>query len=171
MPVKNLLRGKGREKILICNYEKNMKKKTGFTLIELLVVIAIIGILSSIVLVSLGGAKRKAKDARIQADISQVRAIAELISSATSTGYANLCAAGTLNASAIPPYDAQLTVIKNDISAQNNATTTCYADADNYCVSADLISTGMGRQCVDSTGVSTVTGEANTCDSAAYDCL
>ena len=149
-----------------------MKKKTGFTLIELLVVIAIIGILSSIVLVSLGGAKQKAKDARIQADISQVRAIAELVSSATSTGsYANLCAAGTLNASAIPPYGAQLTVIKNDISAQNNATTTCYADADNYCVSADLISTGMGRQCVDSTGVSTVTGEANTCDSAAYDCL
>ncbi|MDP3991235.1 MAG: type II secretion system protein [Candidatus Nealsonbacteria bacterium] len=54
------------------------KKHQGFTLIELLVVIAIIGILSSIVLVSMGGARKSARDGVRRADIVQVAQAIEL---------------------------------------------------------------------------------------------
>ena len=51
-------------------FAKNNKK--GFTLIELLVVIAIIGLLSSVVLVSMQGTRQKAKIAKAQQEVSAI---------------------------------------------------------------------------------------------------
>ena len=55
-----------------------MKNKKGFTLIEILVVVAIIGVLASIVLVGLGGARRQGGDAKRIAELRQIQTGLEL---------------------------------------------------------------------------------------------
>lgn len=54
------------------------KRERGFTLIELLVVISIIGLLSSVVLASLNGARMKARDAKRLSDKHQIKLALEL---------------------------------------------------------------------------------------------
>ena len=59
--------------------KKRIRK--GFTLIELLVVVSIVGLLASVVIVSVSGSRKKAQDGRIKSDIRQI-----LIAAAGSTG-------------------------------------------------------------------------------------
>ena len=134
--------------------------KKGFTLIELLVVIAIIGVLAAIVMVSMSGATDKAKDARMQGDLSQVKSLAELINvdessyASTCNGTADLGATGT-------NYVTSLSAIATDIT-QLTGTTTCYADATRYCISVALLTSTATADnfCIDSSGIAVATATA-----------
>lgn len=68
--------------------------RKGFTLIELLVVVAIIGILASIVLVSLNSARAKGRDASAKGSISSLRAAAEIYYD-NNSNYLGLCTGGS----------------------------------------------------------------------------
>ena len=76
--------------------------KRGFTLIELLVVIAIIGILASIVLVSLNSARGKGRDGQRIANLQEMAKAIDLVDPDTSAisgcsngGRADLCTGGS----------------------------------------------------------------------------
>jgi len=123
----------------------SLRSKRGFTLIELLVVIAIIGILATIVIVNLGKARDKAKDATIKAGLSELRAAAEMYYDTNSDSYASFCTT-----------DADALRVKTNIEL-NDGSFTCVDSASSFCVQSPLNSDGAGSWCVDHQGLSGIT--------------
>ena len=132
--------------------------KKGFTLIELLVVIAIIGILSSIVLASLGSARTNANDAKVKSQLFSIRDAAEIYYT-TNFNYG-----ATTNPTAFPPNgctsgmftDTQSNLANLSISANyptGENTLVCNSSGTAYAVS-DKISGASNYWCVDSNGQS-----------------
>jgi general secretion pathway protein G len=86
------------------------RKQKGFTLIELLVVISIIGLLSTVVMTSLGSVRKKARDARRKTDLNAISLAMEQYYSQygtyviPGTGY-NGCSCGWFNRQdGVAPY-------------------------------------------------------------------
>ncbi len=95
-----------------------MKRFTrGFTLIELLVVIAIIGILASVVLVSLQSARKKGNDARVQSGVQQIRTALE--TEYNNGVYPSLISGTATNLFAAPPVStSNIGILVADIIGQ-----------------------------------------------------
>lgn len=117
------------------------KGQKGFTLIELLVVIAIIGILATIVLVSLNTARSKARDVRRISDLRQVALALEMhYDDNPTTGYP-----GTSGSCVAIPASLATDGYLGAIPV-NPGGTTAYAyavaaDAQNYVLKAELENT------------------------------
>lgn len=118
-----------------------------FTLIELLVVVAIIGILSSVVLVSLNGARLKGKDTRVISDVRQLRTQAE--ADFTSNYNPSFSAANTfVSTGNYAVLIADATANGGAVSVVTNASSPFIS----YAIYGKLVSNPSAYFCQDSTG-------------------
>lgn len=108
------------------------KKQTGFTLIELLVVIAIIGLLASVVLLSLNSARAKSRDAKRLADVRQLVSALELAFNDLG-GYP--AAASSAPTGLTPTYIGQIPTAPTPFD-NPSGTSTCTATNNSYTYAA-----------------------------------
>lgn len=138
--------------------------KKGFTLIELLVVIAIIGILSGIVIVSLGSARSKADDSAIKGNLSGLRASAEMYRDDNGrynvTGSTAVTGCGASPTASSMFADVKIDAAIDAAAAASGNAPVCYATDTAYAVKARLKTNSALFFCIDSNGYASTTSSA-----------
>ncbi|MEA3452724.1 MAG: prepilin-type N-terminal cleavage/methylation domain-containing protein, partial [Patescibacteria group bacterium] len=132
------------------------RTKKGFTLIEVLIVVAIIGILATIVIVSLRETSDRGRNTKIIAAVVQARKIAEDMY-VVNGSYESLC-----DGAGGPSSNSELQTIQMDV-AEYGRSLACYSGDYHYCISVLLIGENANYFCIDDQGRNIET-TADHCD-------
>jgi len=148
--------------------QKLFKTKKGFTLIEILIVVAIIGILATIVTVSMRQASDRGKSTKIISAIVQVRSIADDLYLQNTDGYTDLCDALT---SGLDISNEDLKTINDDVIeyADTGNTIACHSTNYHFCVSVQLVGESAKYFCIDHSGTN-VQSATKICDTSNIGC-
>lgn len=106
---------------MLQNDMKKISNQKGFTLIELLVVISVIGLLSSVILASLGEAREKAKWSAFSAEMVQIRNAVQLYREDNNGSWPP----------SVTSYGGTLELMLNELNSANLYSKTSLRDPDN----------------------------------------
>lgn len=143
----------------------------GFTLIELLVVIGIIAILAAILLVGLNAARKRARDARIIANVSQAMNVCQLRADTSAAPDYTDCT--TADSAAVVEQSAILKLNQDviDLGSSTGLTITkpSLAPINSACVIATMTANTAEKFCRDSDGTANRATTASC--NASFKCI